>query len=72
MAVKKTTATQSEVVEKISPKQETKFNIDELCQSKDFTRNEKDFLKAIVKPTESYSVSEAKKLLSKILKGEVK
>lgn len=72
MATKKKLVTSNNVTDEVLPKTETKFTIDELIQSKEFTRNEKDFLKAVVAQDVLYSVSEAKKLLSKILKGEVK
>ncbi|MDN5446169.1 MAG: hypothetical protein L0F86_02105 [Lactococcus lactis] len=72
MATKKKLVTSNNVTDEVLPKTETKFTIDELTQSKEFTRNEKDFLKAVVAQDVLYSVSEAKKLLSKILKGEVK
>ena len=72
MATKKKLVTSNNVTDEVLPKTETKFTIDELTQSKEFTRNEKDFLKAVVAQDFLYSVSEAKKLLSKILKGEVK
>ncbi len=72
MVTKKNLVTSNNVTDEVLPKTETKFTIDELTQSKEFTRNEKDFLKAVVAQDVLYSVSEAKKLLSKILKGEVK
>ena len=72
MATKKKLVTSNNVTDEVLPKTETKFTIDELTQSKEFTRNEKDFLKAVVAQDVLYSVSEAKKLLSKILKGEAK
>ena len=72
MATKKKLVTSNNVTDEVLPKTETKFTIDELTQSKEFTRNEKDFLKAVVAQDVLYSVSVAKKLLSKILKGEVK
>ena len=72
MATKKKLVTSNNVTDEVLPKTETKFTIDELTQSKEFTRNEKDFLKAVVAQDVLYSVSEAKKLLSKILKGDVK
>ena len=72
MATKKKLVTSNNITDEVLPKTETKFTIDELTQSKEFTRNEKDFLKAVVAQDVLYSVSEAKKLLSKILKGEVK
>ena len=72
MVTKKNLVTSNNVTDEVLPKTETKFTIGELTQSKEFTRNEKDFLKAVVAQDVLYSVSEAKKLLSKILKGEVK
>lgn len=72
MATKKKLVTSNNVTDEVLAKTETKFTIDELTQSKEFTRNEKDFLKAVVAQDVLYSVSEAKKLLIKILKGEVK
>ncbi|WP_251855330.1 hypothetical protein [Enterococcus italicus] len=72
MAVKKAPIKQSDSVEEVPKVIEPIFDIDDLCQSKEFTRNEKDFLRAIVQKGESYSISDAKKILSKALKGEVK
>lgn len=72
MAVKKAPIKQSDAVEEVPKVIEPIFDIDDLCQSKEFTRNEKDFLRAIVQKGESYSISDAKKILSKALKGEVK
>lgn len=72
MVGKKQLTKQADKIEQTPTVENSKFGIDDLCQSKEFTRNEKDFLRAIVQKGESYSISDAKKLLSKALKGEVK
>jgi len=47
------------------------FSIDQLVESQEFSNLEKDFLKAFA-GERKYSIAEAKTLLDKKLKGEVK
>ncbi|WP_022795772.1 hypothetical protein [Bavariicoccus seileri] len=71
MTVRKSVKTEPKVVEPTAVSEPVRFGIDDLCKSDEFTRNEKDFLKAIV-VDKQYTVAEAKKLLSQTLKGAVK
>ncbi|WP_192875385.1 hypothetical protein [Clostridium taeniosporum] len=50
---------------------ESKFSKEQLVNSKHFTRNEKDILNALL-VKEDYSINDAKELINKFYKMEVK